>query len=118
MACRCPGTSATCAGGTVSGARTRIPPSVLPPGSFPIQATLLFTGIVRVLRLATYYPSRFPLLQPDLLGAALFLYTPFLFYRRGRTPSWSRLTDGKRNVVLFLALGAAGAMAFLFLSAF
>ncbi|KRT72898.1 MAG: hypothetical protein XU12_C0014G0031 [Deltaproteobacteria bacterium CSP1-8] len=88
-----------------------------PRGSFPIKATLLFTGIVLVLRLATYYPSRFPLLQPDLLGAGLFLYTPFLYYRGGRAPSWTRLTDGKRNVVLFLALGAAGAMAFLLLSA-
>src|SRR4030066_2266655 len=108
--------SRSCSNGSARSGKGN-PTAVRPRGSFPIKATLLFTGIVLVLRLATYYPSRFPLLQPDLLGAAMFLYTPFLFYRRGRTPSWTRLTDGKRNVVLFLALGGGGAMAFLFLSA-
>ena len=85
-------------------------------GSFPIQAVLLFTGIVLVLRLATRYPSGFPLLQPDLLGAALFLYTPFLYYRRGQAPSWVRLTDVKRSGALFLALGAGGALVYLLVS--
>ncbi len=88
-----------------------------PPGSFPIQAFLLFTGIVLALRLSTHYPSGFPLLQPDLLGAALFLYAPFLYYRKGRAPSWTRLGDAKRSATLFLALGMGGALAYLLVSA-
>jgi membrane protease YdiL (CAAX protease family) len=90
---------------------------VRPPGSFPIPAILLFAGIVLVLRLASRYPSPFPLFQPDLLGAALFLYAPFLYYRRGRTPTWTRLADSKQSVVFFLALGAGGALAFFLVSA-
>jgi len=90
---------------------------VRPPGSFPIPAILLFAGIVLVLRLVSRYPSPFPLLQPDLLGAALFLYTPFLYYRRGRAPTWTRLGDGKQSVVFFLALGAGGALVFFLVSA-
>lgn len=78
---------------------------------------LLFAGIVLTLRLATHYPSRFPLLHPDLLGAALFLYTPFLHYRKGHAPSWIRLGDPKKSVALFLALGAAGAAVFFAVSA-
>lgn len=85
-------------------------------GSFPIQAVLLLAGIAFALRLATRYPSRFPLLQPDLLGAALFLYAPFLYYRRGRAPSWTRLSDVKRSGALFLALGTGGALVFLLAS--
>lgn len=85
-------------------------------GSFPFQAVLLFTGIVLALRLATHSSFRFPLLQPDLLGAALFLYAPFLYYRKGRAASWTRIADAKRSAVLFLALGAAGAVVFLLVS--
>ena len=88
-----------------------------PPGSFPLPALLLFAGIVLVLRLVSRYPSPFPLFQPDLLGAALFLYAPFLYYRRGRAPTCTRLADGKQSVVFFLALGAAGALGFLLVSA-
>ena len=84
------------------------------PGSFPIKAILLFTGVVLALRLATHYPS--PLLQPDLLGAALFLYAPFLHYRKGRVASWTRVADAKRSAVHFLALGTVGALAFLLFS--
>ncbi len=86
------------------------------PGSFPIQAILLFTGIVLALRLAIHYSPRFLLLQPDLLGAALFLYAPFLHYRKGRLASWTRLADAKRSAVLFLVLGTVGAIAFLLVS--
>lgn len=86
------------------------------PGPFPSQAVLLFTGIVVVLRLATHYPLRSALLQPDLLGAALFLYAPFLHYRKGRTPSWTRPGKLKRNATLFLALGTGGAVAFFLVS--
>jgi len=85
-------------------------------GSFPIQAILLLTGIVLALRLVTRHPSGFLLFQPDLLGAALFLYTPFLYYRRGRAPSWIRLSDAKRSGALILALGAGGALVYLLVS--
>ncbi len=87
------------------------------PGPFPVQAVLLFAGIVLALRLATHHPSRFLLLQPDLLSAALFLYAPFLRYRKGNPPSWTRLGDPKRSAVLFLALGAAGASVYFAASA-
>ncbi len=86
------------------------------PASFPVQAVLLFTGIVLALRLAAHSPFRFPLLHPDLLGAALFLYAPFLYYRKGRVASWARIADAKRSAVLFLALGTAGAVVFLLVS--
>ncbi len=86
-------------------------------GPFPVLAVFLFAGIVLSLRLATYYPSRFPLFRPDLLGAALFLYTPFLRYRKGNAPSWTRLGDPKKSAALFLALGAAGGAAFFAVSA-
>ncbi len=86
------------------------------PGPFPSQAILLLTGIVVVLRLAAHYPFRSPLLQPGLLGAALFLYAPFLHYRKGRTPSWTRPGNLKRDAALFLALGAGGALAFFLVS--
>jgi membrane protease YdiL (CAAX protease family) len=86
------------------------------PGPFPSQAILLLTGIVVALRLAAHYPFRSPLLQPGLLGAALFLYAPFLHYRKGRTPSWTRPGNLKRDAALFLALGAGGALAFFLVS--
>lgn len=86
------------------------------PRPFPVRAILLFTGVAIALRLATRYPFRFPLLQPDILGAALFLYLPFLHYRKGGAPSWTRLAGAKRSAALFLSLGAAGAAAFLLVS--
>ena len=88
-----------------------------PPGSFPIQAFLLFTGIVLALRLFTRYPSEFPLFTPDLLAAALFLYAPFLHYRKGRAPSWTRLGSAKRSATLFLILGTGGALSYYLVSA-
>jgi membrane protease YdiL (CAAX protease family) len=90
---------------------------VRPPGTFPLPAILLFAGIVLVLRLVSRYSSPFPLFQPDLLGAALFLYAPFLYYRRGRAPTWTRLANVKQSVVFFLTLGAGGALAFFLVSA-
>ena len=87
------------------------------PGPFPRQAILLFTGIVVALRLAAHYPIRSPLLAPDLLGAALFLYAPFLHYRKGRTPSWTRPGNLRRSATLLLALAAVGALAFFLVSA-
>lgn len=77
---------------------------------------VLFTGAVLALRLATRYLVGVPLLQPDILGAALFLYLPFLHYRKGRAPSWTRLSGVKRSAALFLALGTAGAAAYFLVS--
>ena len=86
------------------------------PGPVPRQAILLFAGIVVALRLAAYLPYRSPLVPPDLLGAALFLYAPFLHYRKGRTPSWTRPANLSRSAILLLGLGAGGALAFLLVS--
>lgn len=86
------------------------------PGPFPRKAILLFAGVVLALRLAAMHPFRSPLLAPGLLGAALFLYAPFLHYRKGRSPSWTGVGNLKRNAVLFLSLGAGGALAFLLVS--
>ncbi len=82
------------------------------PGPVPVQAILLFLSIVLLVRLASTHPSSFFLFQPDLLAAALFLYAPFLYYRRGKTPSWLRVGDAGRNVLALLALAAGGALAY------
>ena len=82
------------------------------PGPVPFQALLLFFAIVLLVRLASTYRSSFVLLQPDLLAAALFLYAPFLRYRRGKAPSWLRFGDAGRNVLALLALAAGGALAY------
>jgi len=82
------------------------------PGAVPIQAVLLFLGIVLVVRLASMHPSSFFLFQPDLLAAALFLYAPFLYYRRGKSPSWLRVGDVRRSALAALALAAGGALAY------
>ena len=82
------------------------------PGPVPFQALLLFLAIVLLVRLASTHPSSFLLFQPDLLAAALFLYAPFLYYRRGKSPSWLRVGDAGRNVLVLLALAAGGALAY------
>lgn len=87
------------------------------PRAFPLRAILIFLAVVIVLRIASAHPPRSILLQPDILGAALFLYTPFLHYRKGNAPSWVRLGDLRKSAALFLMLGAAGAAAFLLFSA-
>jgi membrane protease YdiL (CAAX protease family) len=81
-------------------------------GRIPIQALLLLLGIALLVRLASARHSSFLLFQPDLLAAALFLYAPFLHYRRGKTPVWLRLGDAGRNVAAMLALAAGGALAY------
>ncbi|HEU5360567.1 MAG TPA: type II CAAX endopeptidase family protein [Candidatus Deferrimicrobiaceae bacterium] len=86
------------------------------PGFHLLQAILLFAGITLVLRVATRFPSGFPLLTPDLLGAALFLYAPFLYYRKGRVPSWIRLQNPRRSAVLLLALAAGGGTVYFLVS--
>jgi membrane protease YdiL (CAAX protease family) len=85
---------------------------VISPGRIPIQALLLLFGIALLVRLASAHPSSILLFQPDLLAAALFLYAPFLHYRRGKTPAWLRVGDAGRNVVALLALAAGGALAY------
>jgi hypothetical protein len=82
------------------------------PGAVPFQAVLLFLGIILVVRLASTHPSSFFLFQPDLLAAALFLYAPFLYYRRGKAPSWLRVGDAGRNALAALALAASGTLAY------
>jgi membrane protease YdiL (CAAX protease family) len=82
------------------------------PGPVPFQALLLFLAIVLLVRLASTHFSSFVLFQPDLLAAALFLYAPFLHYRRGKAPSWLRIGDAGRNVLALLALAAGGALAY------
>lgn len=78
-----------------------------------MSAVLLFLGIALVVRAASHYPSSFVLFQPDLLAAALFLYAPFLHYRKGRAPSWTRIGSPVRSVRAGLALGAGAAAAYL-----
>ncbi len=82
------------------------------PGSVPFQAVLLFLGIVLLVRLASTHPSSFILFQPDLLAAALFLYAPFLYYRRGKAPTWLQAGNAGRNVLAALALAAGGTLAY------
>jgi membrane protease YdiL (CAAX protease family) len=82
------------------------------PGRIPTQALLLLLGIVLLVRLASIRRSPFFLFQPDLLAAALFLYTPFLHYRRGNAPSWLRGGNAGRSALAVLALGAGGALAY------
>jgi membrane protease YdiL (CAAX protease family) len=82
------------------------------PGTVPFQAVLLFLGIVLVVRLASTHASSSILFQPDLLAAALFLYAPLLYYRRGKAPSWLRVGDAGRSALAVLALAAGGTLAY------
>jgi len=79
------------------------------PRAVPVRAILFFLAVVSLLRIATAHPHRSILLQPDLLGAVLFLYTPFLHYRKGRRPSWADPGDLRSGVRLLAGVGAAGA---------
>lgn len=85
--------------------------------SFPLQPILLLAGIVILLRLVALVAPGTPLLRPELVGAALFLYSPFLYYRGGRKVPWIRVTDVKRSIVLLVVLGGGGAAAFYLASA-
>ncbi|NJD61425.1 MAG: CPBP family intramembrane metalloprotease [Deltaproteobacteria bacterium] len=82
-------------------------------GPVPFQAVLLFFGIVILVRLASAHPSSFLLFQPDLLAAVLFLYVPFIRYRRGNAPAWLRIGEAGRSAKTALLLGACGALAYL-----
>jgi membrane protease YdiL (CAAX protease family) len=82
-------------------------------GPVPLQAVLLFSGIVALVRLASAHPTAFLLFQPDLLAAALFLYAPLIHYRRGNAPAWLRIGDAGRSAGTALLLGAGGVLAYL-----
>ncbi len=85
---------------------------VRPARAVPIRAILIFLAVVFLLRAASAYPHRSILLQPDLLGAALFLYTPFLHYRRGRRPAWTAPGEPRTSLFLLAGVATAGAAAF------
>lgn len=82
------------------------------PRAFPLRAILVFLAVVVLLRIASAHPPRSILLQPDILGAALFLYTPFLHYRRGRGPSWVAPGDLRTGLPVLLGAATAGTAAF------
>lgn len=82
------------------------------PGPFPVQAILLLLGILIAVRAASLRPARAVLLQPEIVGAALFLYAPLLHYRGGRRPAWIALRDAGTSVRVFLAAAAAAVLAF------
>ncbi len=84
----------------------RIPP-------IPAIPIALLAGIALLVRMASLRPAAFPLFQPDVVAAALFLYSPMLYYRKGRRPSWIAFGDARRSVIACLALAAAGGLAFL-----
>jgi membrane protease YdiL (CAAX protease family) len=82
-------------------------------GPVPYRAVLLFLGIVLIVRLASAHPSSFPLFQPDLLAAVLFLYAPLIHYRRGKAPAWLRIGNAGRSAKTALLIAAAGGIAYL-----
>lgn len=82
------------------------------PRAFPLRAILLFLGVVILLRIVSAHSPRSILLQPDLIGAALFLYTPFLRYRRGQAPAWLACGEFRAGLVLLLCAAAAGTALF------
>lgn len=82
------------------------------PRAYPLRAILIFLAVVVLLRIVTAHPLRSILLQPDILGATLFLYTPFLHYRRGRVPTWVAPGDLRSGLPLLLFMAAAGTAAF------
>ncbi len=81
-------------------------------GPLPLPAILLFLGIALAVRLASRYAPMFAFLPPDLLAAALFLYTPILHYRRGKAPSWLLVGDAGKSARTLLALAGGGALAY------
>ncbi len=84
----------------------RIPP-------IPAAPLALLLGIALLVRLASRHTAAFPLFQPDVVAAVLFLYSPLLYYRKGRRPTWLAFGDARRSVIACLGLAAAGGLAFL-----
>ncbi|HBO68992.1 MAG TPA: hypothetical protein DD658_02135 [Deltaproteobacteria bacterium] len=83
------------------------------PGPLPLRAILLFLAVVIVLRVASAWPAVTVWLHPEILGAALFLYTPFLHYRRGRPPAWTAPGDRGTGFRILAGTAAAGAAVYL-----
>lgn len=79
----------------------------------PLTALLLFLCIAVFVRLASRHLPPFALLSPDILAAFLFLYAPFFYYRRGRSPSWLDVGDAGKSARVVLALAAGGTLAYL-----
>lgn len=78
----------------------------------PVQALLILAAVLLAVRFASLRAARSALLHPEIVGAALFLYTPLLHYRGGRRPAWIALRDAGTSVRVFLAAAAAAALAF------
>ncbi len=82
------------------------------PGNLPAKALATWAGIVLVVAVASRLRSASPLVRPDVIAAALFLYAPLLHYRRRPAPSWIRVGDLRRSAVVLAALLAVGAAVF------
>ncbi len=82
------------------------------PGPFPLPAVLLFAAIVVLVRVSSRELPSFAFLQPDLLAAALFLYSPLLHYRLGKAPPWIRILNFRKSAIAAIALAAVGTLAF------
>lgn len=83
------------------------------PGPLPLRAIFLFLVVVTALRAASSWPLGTVWLPPEILGAALFLYAPFLHYRRGRTPAWTALGDRGTSLRILAGTASAGAAVYL-----
>jgi membrane protease YdiL (CAAX protease family) len=79
----------------------------------PIGPILLLAAIVVLIRIAALPRDPFILLRPDFVAAALMLYTPFLYYRGGRAPSWIRPGSVRKSLLAAGALLASGTALFL-----
>jgi membrane protease YdiL (CAAX protease family) len=77
--------------------------------SLPVQALLLYAAVLLAVRLASLRSAP---LQPEIVGAALFLYAPLLHYRGGRRPAWIALRDAGTSLRVLLAAAAAAVFAF------
>ncbi len=75
----------------------------------PVRALATWAGIVLVVALVSRLHPRAGLIRPDVVAAALFLYVPLFHYRRGPAPSWSRVGDLHRSVIVLAGLVLAGA---------
>jgi membrane protease YdiL (CAAX protease family) len=81
--------------------------------SAPVGPVLLLAVIVVLVRIAALPRDPFLLLRPDFVAAALMLYTPFLYYRGGRAPTWIRLGSVRKNLTVAGTLLASATALFL-----
>lgn len=78
----------------------------------PVGPILLLAAIVVLVRAAALPRNPVAVLRPDFVAAALMLYTPLLHYRGGRAPSWIRLGNIRRSLLVTGALLSGGAVLF------